>query len=63
MKIHDKQSSAACPEAVDLLKDKARRIFEKVLTFCETSEHSYPKFEKKLFPLMAVLGRLLIQLF
>jgi len=63
MKIYDIPSVPSCPESVDALKDKARQLFEKVLTFCESNEFGYAKFEIKLFPLMAVLGRVLIQLF
>ena len=74
MMIHDKKSVSPRPEPIaplldvgqqdiDAHKDKARRLFETVLTYCEHSDQSFAKFEVKLFPLMAVLGRLLIHLF
>jgi hypothetical protein len=63
MKVYDKECASPCPVALDSLKDRARKLLEKLLAYCENSDQSFAKFEVKLFPLMAVLGRLLIQVF
>jgi hypothetical protein len=63
MNGNDKGCATARLEAIESHKDKARQLFEIVLGYCERSDQSFAKFEVKLFPLMAVLGRQLIQLF
>ena len=63
MEVYDNESSPARPVAPEPLADKARRLFEIVLAYCERSDQTFEKFERKLFPLMAVLGRVLIQIF
>ena len=63
MKVYDKEPAASRPETIEALKEKARQLFEKILGYCERSDQSFAKFEVKLPPLIAVLGRLLIQLF
>ena len=53
----------SCPVVTETLVVEARQRFEKVLSFCLENEHSFWKFEKCLFALLAVLGRLLVRLF
>jgi len=45
-----------------MLAAEARQRFEQVLNFCQQREYPFFQFEKCLFALMAVLGRLLIRL-
>jgi uncharacterized protein (DUF2147 family) len=61
--IYPKQPAAACPVTAELLVAEARQRFEKLLSFCLQREYSFAKFEKCLFALMAVLGRLLVRLY
>ena len=45
-----------------MLAAEARQRFEQVLNFCQQREYPFFQFEKCLFALMAVLGRLLVRL-
>ncbi len=63
MKTHPKQPLASCPATTEALVAEARQRFEKVVSFCLHNEHAFWKFEKCLFALLAVLGRLLVRLF
>ena len=63
MDSYPKKPAAACPVTAELLAAEARLRFEKVLTFCLQREYAFAKFEKCLFALMAVLGRLLVRLY
>jgi hypothetical protein len=56
-----KQPVASCPLA-DALTD-ARARFEELISYCQTTDLSFWRFEKQLFVLMAALGRCLIGLF
>lgn len=63
MKTHRKRPMASCPVTTETLVVEARQRFEKLLSFCLQNEHSFWKFEKCLFALLAVLGRVLVRLF
>jgi len=63
MKTHRKRPMASCPVTRETLVLEARQRFEKVLGFCQQHEHPFWKFEKCLFALLAVLGRLLVRLY
>ena len=63
MKTHPKQATAICPVTAEALVLEARQRFEKVLCFCQQNEHPFWKYEKCLFALLAVLGRLLVRLY
>jgi hypothetical protein len=63
MKIYGKPPVASCPVTAETLLAEARQRFEKLLDFCRQNEHSFWKFEKCLFALLAVLGRVLVRLF
>lgn len=63
MNTHRKRPRASCPATTAALLAEARQRFDKVLSFCLQNEHSFWKFEKCLFALLAVLGRLLVRLF
>jgi hypothetical protein len=60
---HPNRPSLPCPVTTDLLVAEARQRFEQVLHFCLHREYSFAKFEKCLFALLAVLGRLLTRLY
>ena len=62
MKRHRKRPKVLCPVTTDALVAEARQRFEKVLSFCLVSEHSFLKSEKCLLALLALLGRLLVRL-
>jgi hypothetical protein len=57
------QPPALCPGTADLLAAEARQRFEQMLAFCQQREYAFAKFEKCLFALLAVLGRLLVRLY
>jgi hypothetical protein len=63
MKTHRKHPLASCPVTTEALVAEGRQRFEKLLSFCLQNEHSFWKFEKCLFALLALLGRLLVRLF
>ena len=63
MENHHKPAAAVCPVTAEMLAADARQRFEMLLNFCLQKEYSFAKFEKCLFALMAVLGRLLVRLF
>lgn len=63
MKTHRKRAEVSCPVTVATLTAEARQTFEEVLLFCQQSELAFARFERSLFALMALLGRLLIRLF
>jgi hypothetical protein len=56
-------TAAPCPPTADQLTTEARQRFEQILAFCQGREYAFFKFEKCLFALLAVLGRLLVQLY
>lgn len=58
-----KQPCGSCPVSVDAVRSDARAAFDELVQFCLTSEHSFWRFEKQLFVLMAALGVRLIRLF
>ncbi len=55
--------SPPCPVTADLLAAEARQRFEQVLHLCLHRDYPFAKFEKCLFALLAVLGRLLTRLY
>ncbi len=63
MRIYRKPPVAPCPVTAVMVLADARQRFEKLLSFCQQSEFSFWKFEKCLFALLAVLGRVLVRLF
>lgn len=63
MNNYDKQLPAPCPVTADELATEARQRFEQILAFCQQREYTFVKFEKCLFALLAVLGRLLVRLY
>lgn len=63
MKGNHNQQPASCPVTWELLEVEARQKFEKLLKFCKENQQPFFKFEKCLFALMALLGRLLVRLF
>jgi len=58
-----KQSVAACPVPGASGPEEARQAFENLLRFCQDDDGPFWQFEQQLFVLMAVVGRLLTQLF
>jgi len=56
-------AAAPCPLTADALAAQARQRFEQVLAFCQQRQYPFAKFEKCLFALLAVLGRLLVRLY
>jgi hypothetical protein len=58
-----KPPATPCPVTADLLAAQARQRFEQLLAFCQQREYTFAKFEKCLFALLAVLGRLLVRLY
>lgn len=63
MSLQGNQSTLVCPVTVESVRLDARRAFDELLLFCETSNLPFWLFEKKLFVLIAVLGCCLIRLF
>jgi hypothetical protein len=63
VKNYLKQPAALCPVTADLLAAEARQRFEQILAFCQQREYDFAKFEKCLFALFMVLGRLLVRLY
>lgn len=63
MEHYPRQPRPACPATAEVLVAEARQRFEQLLTFCLQREYAFAKFEKCLFALMAVLGRLLVRLY
>lgn len=60
MRDQHKPATEVCPEAV---KGEVRQAFEELFDFCAQSDDSFWDFERRLFVLMAALGRLLVRLF
>ena len=56
-------AAAPCPVTAEVLAAEARQRFEQVLQFCLRREYPFAQFEKCLFALLAVLGRLLVRLY
>src|SRR5262249_27355244 len=56
-------AAAPCPGTADALVTEARQRLEQMLTFCRERDYAFAKFEKCLFALLAVLGRLLVRLY
>jgi hypothetical protein len=63
VEIYPTPAAASCPVTAEQLAAEARRRFEQVLTFCLERQYPFAKFEKCLFALLAVLGRLLVRLY
>lgn len=63
MIIHPTPPASRCPGAADQLAAEARQRFEQLLTFCRQREYDFAQFERCLFALLAVLGRLLVRLY
>lgn len=63
MNIYPTPAAAPCPATAPQLVEEARQHFERVLTFCLKREYTFAKFERCLFALLAVLGRLLVRLY
>jgi hypothetical protein len=63
VKIYPKQAAVPCPVTSEQLVAEARQRFEQILSFCLQREYPFAKFEKCLFALLAVLGRLLVRLY
>ena len=63
MSVYHKPAAAPCPVTADVLATQARQRFEQILAFCQQREYAFAKFEKCLFALLAVLGRLLVRLY
>lgn len=63
MKSYNKQPDRSCPASVEDLRADARAAFEKALQFCEHSDLTFWRLEKRLFTLMAAVGVCLIRLF
>jgi hypothetical protein len=61
--IHPTPPAALCPATADQLAAEARQRLEQILTFCQQREYAFAQFEKCLFALLAVLGRLLVRLY
>ncbi|MCI0377136.1 MAG: hypothetical protein L0215_06005 [Gemmataceae bacterium] len=62
MNIQDNPSTAVCPGSAALVA-QAHQTLDKALRFCQRFDGSFWDFEKRLFVMVAVLGRLLVQLF
>jgi len=60
---YPKPPAAPCPGSAAALAAEARQRFERLLTFCQQREYSFAQFERCLFALLAVLGRLLARLY
>jgi len=60
---YHRQPTAACPVTSDQLAAQARQRLEQILTVCQQREYPFAQFEKCLFALLAVLGRLLVRLY
>ena len=63
MKVHLKAEASPCPVTAESVATEARQAFEKLLVFCLQSDLSFHAFEQGLFPLVAIVGRLLVRLF
>jgi hypothetical protein len=63
VEIHHKPAAAPCPVTAERLVAEARQRFEQLLNFCLQREYAFAQFEKCLFALLALLGRLLMRLY
>lgn len=63
VKNYPKPAAVPCPVTSEQIAAEARQRFEQVLTFCLRREYAFAQFEKCLFALLAVLGRLLVRLY
>jgi hypothetical protein len=63
VECYPKPATTPCPAPAEVLAAEARQRLEQLLHFCLHREYAFAKFEKCLFVLMAVLGRLLIRLY
>ena len=63
MNGHISSPARDCPVASDTVREDARRVFESLLQYCETTEVSFWRFEKDLRVRLAFLGLCLIRLF
>src|SRR5439155_26789862 len=60
---YPKPPAVPCPDTAAELAAEARLRFERLLAFCQRREYSFAQFERCLFALLAVLGRLLVRLY
>lgn len=56
-------STAPCPVTTAQLAADARQRLEQILQVCQQRDYPFAQFEKCLFALLAVLGRLLVRLY
>ena len=63
MENYPTQPAASCPVTSEVLCNMARQRLEQMLGVCQHKEYPFAQFEKCLFALMAVLGRLLVRLY
>lgn len=63
MNSQHKPTSSACPEICELVRADAKKVFDDLVLFCQTSELPFGKFEAELLVRMAVLGCCLLRLF
>jgi len=63
MKIYGTSATEFCPVTVPSVEAQVRQKVEEILTACRQSELPFYGFEKSLFVVMAVLGRLFVQLY
>ncbi len=63
MKVQNNQASGYRPVTVDSARAEARLAFDELVKFCQSSDYSFWRFEKRLLVLMAVLGVRLIRLY
>jgi hypothetical protein len=60
---HSKPSALDCPVTCEVVRDDAKKIFDDLALFCQSSDLSFGKFEKELLVRLALLGCGLIRLF
>src|SRR4051794_5381488 len=55
--------AAPCPATAEQVAALLRQRFEHLLSICRQRDYPFLRFEKVLFALLALLGRLLVQLY
>ena len=63
MEIYPTPAAAPCPVTAESLAAEVRQRCEQILRVCLQREYPFAQFEKVLFALLAVLGRLLVRLY
>jgi hypothetical protein len=63
VEIYPKPAAAPCPVTSEMLAAEAAQRFEQLVNFCLQREYPFAKFEKCLFALLALLGRVLVRLY